>query len=143
MTDDHLAATNLLAEYSERFDTGDFAGFSALFEHGTWMATAGEGPGAEPVRRWCEDNVLLHGGVPGTKHVVTNIWLDLDAEAGTAQARSYVTVWQGLVDFPLQVIFLGRYQDQLHRIQGRWSFAERLIWPDHMGDMSRHLRGDW
>ncbi len=138
--DDHLEISNLLAEYPERFDAGDFEAFGALFENGTWFATAGEGPGSEPVRRWCEERILLYGGTPRTHHVVTNLWLDIDSDAGVAAARSYVTVWQALDDFPLQAIFLGRYRDRIERVDGRWCFRERLILPDLMGDMSRHLR---
>jgi hypothetical protein len=135
----HLGITNLLAEYCERFDAGDFQGFAALFDHGTWFMTAAEGPGADPVRRWCDENVLLYDGLPHTKHVTTNIWLDIGDE-GTASARSYVTIWQGLGDFPLQAIFSGRYHDRLAVIGGQWRFVERWALPDVIGDMSRHIR---
>lgn len=137
---DHVEIANLLAEYSERFDEGDFEGFGALFEHGTWFPTAAEGKGAGPARRWCEENVLLYDGSPRTKHVITNIRMDIDAAGGVATARSYVTVWQHLQDFPLQVIFIGRYRDRIERVDERWCFRERLVIPDVMGDMSRHLR---
>lgn len=135
---DHLAISNLLAQYPERFDSGDFAAFGSLFEAGTWFSTAAEPPGAAPVRRWCEDNILLYDGRPHTRHCVTNLDLTIDAE--TATARSYVTVWQALADFPLQAIFVGRYHDRLERIQGQWCFRERSVRPDLIGDLSRHMR---
>ena len=47
----HIAIQNLLAEYCEHFDAGDFDAFSGLFAHGTWFPTVGEGRGAAPVRR--------------------------------------------------------------------------------------------
>ncbi len=145
------AITNLLAEYCEHFDAGDFDDFGALFAHGTWFPTTAEGEGAGPVRRWCEENILLYDGAPRTKHVTINIWLDIDDD--TAQARSYVTIWQGLTHFPLQAIFSGRYHDTLAVIDGRWCFVSRLAvidgrWrfvsrlalPDVIGDMSWHMR---
>lgn len=140
MPDDHIAVSNLLALYPERFDSGDFEAFASLFAHGTWFMTALEGIGAEPVRRWCDENILLYDGKPRTKHVITNQWLALDTEAGTASARSYVTVFQGLPDFPIQPIFLGTYHDRLERIDGQWWFRDRTVMPDLMGDLSRHMR---
>ena len=135
----HIAIQNLLAEYCEHFDAGDFDAFAVLFSHGTWFPTAGEGKGAAPVRRWCEENVLLYDGLPHTKHVTTNIWLD-SRNQEQAEARSYVTIWQGLADFPLQAIFSGRYHDQLALIDDRWRFVARWALPDVIGDMSRHIR---
>jgi len=136
---DHVAIQDLLAEYCERFDAGDFDAFADLFSHGTWFATAGEGPGADPVRRWCDEHILLYDGLPHTHHVTTNIRLDVHDDE-RAEARSYVTVWQGLADFPLQAIFCGRYADELAVIDGRWSFVARWVHPDVIGDMSRHMR---
>lgn len=133
------AIQNLLAEYCERFDAGDFDAFAALFSHGTWFATAAEGPGTDAVRGWCEENVLLYDGLPHTKHVTTNVWLDVK-DGEHAEARSYVTIWQGLADFPLQAIFSGRYHDQLALVDGAWRFESRWALPDFIGDMSRHVR---
>lgn len=137
---DNVTIANLLAEYSERFDAGDFGAFGDLFEHGTWFATGGQPPGAEPVRGWCEDNILLYDGRPHTRHCVTNLSLAVDSAAGTAAVRSYVTIWQALTDFPLQAIFVGRYHDHLERIDGHWWFRERKVKPDLIGDLSRHMR---
>jgi 3-phenylpropionate/cinnamic acid dioxygenase small subunit len=137
---DHVAITNLLAEYPEHFDAGDFDAFGALFAHGTWFSTAGEPPGAEPVRRWCEENIMLYDGRPNTRHCISNVSIELDREAGTATTRSYVTVWQALVDFPLRAILVGRYVDRLERLDGSWWFRERDVRPDLIGDLSRHMR---
>ncbi len=134
-----LEIMNLLARYCEDFDAGDSEAFSQHFAHGTWFPTAAEGTGAAPVKRWCEDNILLYDGLPHTKHVTNNPWIDL-SEARTAQVRSYVTIWQGLPDFPLQAIFSGRYHDRLALRDGRWHFVERWALPDIIGDMSRHMK---
>lgn len=136
---DYVAIQNLLVEYCERFDAGDFDSFADLFSHGTWFPTAAEGEGADPVRQWCEEHILLHDGLPHTKHVTTNVWVDIHDD-GRAEARSYVTIWQGLADFPLQAIFSGRYVDELAVIEDRWHFVSRWAHPDVIGDMSRHMR---
>jgi hypothetical protein len=131
--------SNLLAEYCADFDAGDFDRFAEHFSHGTWFPTAAKGPGPGPVARWCRENILLYEGLPHTKHVSTNIWMDID-DAGIAQVHSYVTIWQGLPDFPLQAIFSGRYRDRIEMLEGRWRFRERWALPDIIGDMSRHVR---
>ena len=50
-------------------------------------------------------------GTPRTKHVTTNIRIEVDHESGTAVSHSYVTVMQALPDLPLQPIVAGRYRD--------------------------------
>jgi len=139
ISDPQLEISNLLTSYCEDFDVGDFDAFALHFAHGTWFPTAAQGPGVAPVRAWCDDNILLYDGLPHTKHVTNNLWLDF-VDTNTAEARSYVTIWQGLPDFPLQAIFSGRYQDRLALVEGRWQFEARWALPDIIGDMSRHVR---
>jgi hypothetical protein len=137
---DRRAVLDLLATYGDTFDSGDFEGFAELFEHGTWFPTEHAGPGAAVVQQWCAAWVHLHDGLPRTRHLTSNLWLDLDVVRGTGTAESHVTVWQGMSGFPLQVVFAGRYHDRLHRIGDRWSFQQRRVEPELIGDLSRHLR---
>ena len=46
---------------------------------------------------------------------------------------------QGLPDFPLQPIVAGRYEDRFERAAGGWQFAERRMFVELVGDVSRHL----
>jgi hypothetical protein len=137
---DRRAVLELLAAYGERFDRGDFEAFAELFSQGTWFPTEHAGPGAAVVRQWCAEQVQLHDGLPRTRHLTSNLWLDLDVVSGTGAAESHVTVWQGMGGFPLQVVFAGRFHDRLHRIGDRWCFEQRRVEPELMGDLSRHLR---
>jgi hypothetical protein len=79
-------------------------------------------------------------GTPRTKHVTTNVAVDADEAAGTATARSYFTVLQGVEGAPLQIIVAGRYYDAFERVDGDWRFTDRLIYSDLIGDLSRHLK---
>jgi ketosteroid isomerase-like protein len=139
-TDDLTAITALIHGYAERIDAGDLDGLAAMFAHATWRS-----PGrAEPLRGVAEvrkayDGVILYDGIPCTKHVVTNVVVEIDGD--TATARSYFTVFQARPDLPLQPIIAGRYHDAFVRADGAWRFADRLIIPDLIGDLSRHLRG--
>lgn len=132
----------LLNQYSYTVDGGDMKGFMALFEHGEWSVE-----GAEPNRGAQEiwDNILskiilYEDGTPRTRHVNTNVELDIDEAAGTARGQRYVTVLQGTDDFPLQTIFSGHYHDTFVRDNGRWRFASTVVHGPMQGDMSRHLK---
>ena len=128
---------DLMFRYAELFDTGRFDEFAALFEHGKWHK-ADRGAGA--ARKWIDDNVQLYDGLTHTKHVTTNVVVDVDEDTDTARATAYVTIFQALPDFPLQPIFSGRYQDRLKRIDGRWWWSERAVVGDLYGDISRHVK---
>jgi 3-phenylpropionate/cinnamic acid dioxygenase small subunit len=134
------AITALIMLYAERIDAGDLDGVAALFAHATWRSPGRVEPlrGAAEVRR-AYDPVILYDGVPSTRHVVTNVVVDLDPP-DRATARSYFTVFQARPGFPLQAIIAGRYQDAFTRSGGAWRFADRLIVPDLIGDLSHHLR---
>ena len=84
--------------------------------------------------------MVYDDGTPRTKHVTTNLAIDVDEEAGTAVSRSYFTVLQALPDMALQPIVSGRYYDRFERHEGQWRFVERRVQTDLVGDVSRHLR---
>ncbi|MEV0759014.1 nuclear transport factor 2 family protein [Nocardia sp. NPDC050435] len=84
--------------------------------------------------------IVYADGTPKTKHVTTNVILEVDEEAGTARAQSYVTVLQAVEGLSLQPIVAGRYEDQFFRRGAEWRFAERRFHLDLLGDVRRHLR---
>lgn len=88
-----------------------------------------------------EKTVITYGdGTPKTKHVTTNMLIEIDEGSGSATARSYFTVLQALPDLPLQTIAAGRYADRFDVVDGRWRCADRQVTIDLLGDVSRHLR---
>jgi 3-phenylpropionate/cinnamic acid dioxygenase small subunit len=137
---DEIAA--LIFRYAELLDAGDFARVGKLFQHARYGA--GEGPltlSGEDVAKLNRDLVIVYeDGTPRTKHVITNLVIEVDEEAVTAAARSYFVVLQQTPDAPLRPIVSGRYHDRFERVDGRWRFAERRIQVDLEGDLSRHLR---
>jgi ketosteroid isomerase-like protein len=141
-TDDVEAIRALIHEYAELIDTGDLDAVAALFTHGTWSSPGRGAPlrGAEQVRRAYDGVILYDDGTPRTKHVISNVTIEIAGDGAEATARSYFTVLQARPDFPLQPIIAGRYHDRFERVEGRWRFVDRQIIPDLMGDLSRHLR---
>jgi len=96
--------------------------------------------GSAEVVEYHRSNCLLYDGSPQTRHVTTNIEIDVADDAQTARGRSYVTVYQALPDFPLQAIFVGGYIDEFVKVDGAWRFSERQAVPYLVGDLSRHAR---
>ena len=141
MSESKAAILRLMNEYCFRVDGGDFEGFASLFEHGSFHVLgdpAGALVGAEAVRGLLA-NVTLYDGKPQTKHVLTNVQIDIDYSGMNAAAQSYITVFQALPpDFPLQAIFIGHYYDTFENTGDGWRFKTREISPDLIGDLSRH-----
>jgi 3-phenylpropionate/cinnamic acid dioxygenase small subunit len=142
--DDRDAIAKLIFRYAELVDLGDFAAVGELFAHATYRAAMGAEvhtrTGASEVREQFEQLVITHDGSPCTKHLTTNLVIDVNARAGTAEARSYFAVLQARPQLPLQVIIAGRYHDVFARVDGNWRFSDRLIYSDLVGDLRHHLK---
>ena len=141
LSDDVEAIRALIHRYAELIDLGDLHAVAALFTHGTWSSPGRGAPlrGVEQVRR-AYDGVILYDGIPSTKHVISNVTIEVAGDRRSASARSYFTVLQWRPDFPLQPVIAGRYHDRFERADDTWRFADRQIIPDLIGDLSHHLR---
>jgi ketosteroid isomerase-like protein len=135
--------TRLIYTYAERIDLGDFAGVAEVFGSATLtfegFGDAVSGTGAiqalyERTTRRYED------GTPRTKHVMTNVMVDV-AEGGTsASSRSYFTVLQAVPGaLTLQPVIAGRYRNTYECEEGQWRFASVHIMIDLMGDLAHHM----
>ena len=137
----YRAIENLIATYAELVDDGDFAGVGVLLADATFTGGAGSVSGRGAIEKLLRDSLIVYDdGTPRTKHVTTNVAIEVNEEAGTAVSRSYFTALQALPDLALQPIVSGRYQDRFERREGQWRFAERRVQTDLVGDVSRHLR---
>jgi 3-phenylpropionate/cinnamic acid dioxygenase small subunit len=122
-------------------DDGDFAGVGILLADATFTGGAGSVSGADAIEKMLRDRLIVYDdGTPRTKHVTTNVAIEVDDQAGTAVSRSYFTALQALPDLALQPIVSGRYHDRFERRDGHWRFVERRVRTDLVGDVSRHLR---
>jgi 3-phenylpropionate/cinnamic acid dioxygenase small subunit len=142
MTDSSTQLSNLIARYAEMIDGGDFDGVAELL--GDAAVGAGDSTslltGREALRALFTSTTRIHpDGTPGTKHVTTNLILEIDDDSGTARARSYWTVLQAVPGLPLQPILAGRYHDRFELREGGWRFVERRYLVDLVGDVSHHM----
>jgi 3-phenylpropionate/cinnamic acid dioxygenase small subunit len=137
----YRAIESLIATYAELVDDGDFAAVGLLLADATFAGSAGAVSGRDAIEKMLRDNVIVYDdGTPRTKHVTTNLAIEVDEEGGKAVSRSYFTVLQALPDLALQPLVSGRYHDRFERRDGRWRFVERRVRTDLVGDVTRHLR---
>jgi 3-phenylpropionate/cinnamic acid dioxygenase small subunit len=142
MPSDTEAIAALIYTYAERLDAGDLEGVAQLFAQATLRSDvhAEVLQGSEQALELYRNTVALYDGKPWTKHLITNLIIEVDAASGTAAARSYYTVLQARPELPLQIIIAGRYHDRFARLAGEWCFTDRLFFVDLLGDLRFHLR---
>ncbi len=143
MSDDIQAIKNLIHSYAELLDGGDLEGIGQLFERATLRSHGRDHvlQGADAVRQLLKSSVRLYDGIPSTKHLITNVSVEVDDGRRSARARSYYTALQARPELPLQPILAGRWHDRFERDGDQWRFTERVIHTDLVGDLRFHLMG--
>jgi 3-phenylpropionate/cinnamic acid dioxygenase small subunit len=134
---DHIR--NQLYLYAEAIDAGDIDALRDLFEHAvltleggaTWRGRRCGGDDSQP-GPWRA--TAAGGGPKGTKHLVTNVIVTIDASGDEASTRATFAVLQAVDGFPLQPIISGRYHDGFRRIDGAWRFTSRRYIVDLVGN---------
>jgi ketosteroid isomerase-like protein len=137
---------NLMFRYCEMIDASDVDGLGDLFADAVIVAQDGT-----PSARGRDGVRAMYGGAGRsertsggrrTKHITTNVFVEVDEDAGTAIARSY---WVLLVstspDEPIRPILAGRYHDRFTCVDSEWRFAERAYLVDLTGSESAAMLG--
>ena len=137
--DDARQVENLLYRYAEAVDAGDFDAVAELFAEAT-IVPYPDAPsdhhvvGRDAVRAMYERTTRRYDdGTPRTRHVTTNVIVDVVGDA--ASARSSYLVLQQTDDLSLQPIIVGRYHDDFERTAGEWRFARRTMFVDLVGEL--------
>jgi SnoaL-like domain len=141
MSDASDQIRNLMFAYAEAVDRGNFDRLSELFAHGTLRLGGGPGVSGTDAGAFIRDAVIVYDdGTPRTKHVTTNIAIEVDDANGRATAHSYVMALQHIPGRGIEVILSSRYEDTFERVGGVWRFADRVSHRDLTGDVTHHLR---
>jgi ketosteroid isomerase-like protein len=140
------AITKLIYTYAERIDAGDFDGVAELFADAT-LTFEGYGDavtGRDAVARLYERSTRRYkNGTPCTKHVMTNVIVEVADDGGSAASRSYFTVLQAVPDaLALQPVIAGRYRHTYARDDNGWHVVTMHITIDLVGDLSHHMLFD-
>ena len=140
------AITKLIYTYAERIDAGDFDGVADVFAHAT-LTFEGFGDavtGRDAIAAlYARTTRRYEDGTPRTKHVMTNVMVDVADDGETASSRSYFTVLQAVPgQFALQPVIAGRYRHTYARMDDRWEVATMHITIDLVGDLGHHMLFD-
>ena len=140
------AITKLIYTYAERIDDGDFAGIGELFADAT-LTFEGFGDavtGRDAIERlYTRSTRRYEDGTPRTKHVMTNVMVDVADDGSTASSRSYFTVLQAVPGaLALQPVIAGRYRHTYERVDGQWRVTTMHITIDLVGDLGHHMLFD-
>jgi uncharacterized protein (TIGR02246 family) len=140
------AITKLIYTYAERIDAGDFAGVGELFADAT-LTFEGYGDavsGRDAIEAlYTRTTRRYEDGTPRTKHVMTNVMVDVADDGATALSRSYFSVLQAVPGaLALQPVIAGRYRHAYERTEGRWRVTAMHITIDLMGELGHHMLFD-
>ena len=141
----HHAITTLCFRYAEAMDAADYDALAELFADAELSneGFAGSIRGGEAITDLYRRTNRVHpDGTLRTRHLTTNLIIDIDEATDAASARSAFVVLQQTPVLALQPIVTGRYRDRFVRRDATWRFAARHITVDHVGDVSEHLTFD-
>lgn len=144
--DDCRQIENLIYRYAEHIDNGELEKVADLFRNAVIFSAKHNSrqSGYEDVLSMYKLSCRLHepSGTPLTKHLTTNVIIELDKDGEQASARSYYTVIQATDALPLQPIISGKYKDRFRKVNSYWEFSEREMIVDLIGNCSSHLLYD-
>jgi 3-phenylpropionate/cinnamic acid dioxygenase small subunit len=133
----------LLYTYAERIDSGDFVRVAQIFARAT-LTFEGFGDavaGAPAVQALYERTTRRYDdGTPRTKHVMTNVMVEVADDGTSAASRSYFTVLQAVPGaLALQPIIAGRYRHAYAMEDGHWHVTAMHIIIDLVGELGHHM----
>ena len=143
---DRGAIENLMVLYTEALDGGAFEPLGELFEHGSVTIEGGPHSGRQAAARTAvaelyRSIVALDPdlGVTGTRHFITNIFIEIDDAGRNAIGRSYFAVTQQTTALPLQLVACGGLSRSLRSDRRHVALRARRIVCDQVGDLSQHM----
>ena len=116
------AITDLMVEYADRIDANDPVGSAACFAEDGIGVYWGDYVGREAIAERLRG---ILAGFLATSHHLSNIAIEVDGEAATAQ--SYVYAFHRIRPGGEPMHYWGRWVDQLKKVDGRWYFARREV----------------
>jgi hypothetical protein len=120
------AIENLISSYAFLNDDGDVRGLGELFADAAFSLDGRTAQGREEIEAIAGTVIEKNpDGTSRTSHTISNLIIEVDEHAGTAEARSYWTLMQSVPGLPLVPIRHGRYHDRFECRDGAWRFVAR------------------
>lgn len=126
-TTDRVEIEDLVARYNKAIDTGDAEGWAATFtEDGEFHGIVGDFKGRAELVAFVEAYATEEqfAEFASAQHWVTNIVLEGGGDHAEMFAHLMMVAPQAEGG---RIILVGRYEDTLRRVDGRWLFAQRTV----------------
>jgi uncharacterized protein (TIGR02246 family) len=129
--EDREAIRALILAYGAAHDHRDYETFASLFAtNGEWIGGLGSAKGPDAIFALM-DKSIGHNPLPqgsGTFHVMTNDQIEIDGDRASATTKwVYLTAAD---DNSPKLTYLGHYDDEFVRENGRWRFLRRQSFSD-------------
>ena len=116
----------LILAYGQAHDHRDYRTFASLFAaNGEWIGGLGTAKGPDAIFALM-DKSIGHNPLPngsGTFHVMTNDQIKIDGDRASSTTKwLYITAAE---DNSPKLTYLGHYDDEFVRENGRWRFLKR------------------
>jgi hypothetical protein len=137
---DYAEISSLLFRYAELLNTGQFDLVGELFAQGR-VSVEGSPKvyvGAAEVAEMYRSTTSSENGVDS---LLFNSNVQVSIEGEQASAKSYFIAYHQRPGV-IRPVVGGRYRDRLSRIEGKWTFVERIMTIDLVGDLGSHLKGN-
>lgn len=122
-SDDRAAITDLAARYCHSFDLGDAAGWAACFtEDGIFETPLGDTIRGHDALQAFANCFQAPTGLPAPMRQLPAA-MAIDGDSTHATMRCYFTAYI-LLNPPL-MIAMGRFEDELQKVEGRWKISRR------------------
>jgi ketosteroid isomerase-like protein len=127
--EDKFAIEELISRYNQSLDGGDYSTWVACWTDDAVLDGIGQLlSGRAQIQAFAdkyEDST--RSKLSGLKHYTVNILSAIDGD--TAKSSSYLQLVK-TTDKGVKIIFTGRYEDHLRRVNGQWQFARRKLHQD-------------
>ena len=144
--EDYIAIEQLLMRYAAAYNTGDADTYVSLFTPDATfelLRNVGEAPFAGPFtgrdairKQWFPDGPSADAGrkFGPMRHVTTNYEINVDGTTATVRAFFIEVVSNGANippgSKPPTIHAMGRYEDELVKLDGQWLFSKRRVITD-------------
>ncbi|HUE28033.1 MAG TPA: nuclear transport factor 2 family protein [Solirubrobacteraceae bacterium] len=120
------AIQNLVSLYAFLNDDADVGALGELFADAVFTLDGATTNGRTEIEAAARTMIQSNpDGTSTTSHTISNLIVEVDEDAGTAEARAYWTLSRSVPGLPLEPIRRGRYEDRFARRNGSWRFVER------------------
>lgn len=133
--EDHLEVINLIARYSRALDSADIEAFLDLYRPDAVIdSMSGMASGIEELRAWMIRLLETRNVGARPSKLIHFIGVPIVRGAGErATAETYTLIVDYTAEGELRLPLLGRYEDELVRVDDRWWIQRRTI----HGELSR------